>query len=524
MKTISKYQSWRILFLAALVLFVYGNSLNNPFIWDDQASIVNNDHINHPKQLIIEPLYASQPTADQSYWRPFQSLTYFLDHRIWGLNPLGYHLTNLACHLLNALLIFFLLKKIGQSEIAAFFACVFFILNPIFTTSVTYISGRADLLVLFFILLSLLALMKFQEGNSIATYALSLFLFLAALFSKESAVLGLGLFMGQVTGSRGTKSKVFCGYLVVFFFYLFLRSQILRQHSLLMPETTGLHLLLLNSFKMVLAYVMLFFFPFNPHLGRTLSGAASFFQPLVFVPAWILIASFAYLSYRNSKKIFLFGLFWYLSTIIPLSLFDGLFSGIGHDIIMPENNLYLASAGLLCIFATAVFEFFRSNRKNILIISLLGIYLVFLGAETIRVNKIWSDPIKFYDNILESNKGSESAYVTYTNLGVEYKRRRDFGNAIKMYERALRIKKDPVIYHDLGNIYLTENNLTQARRNFLEAIRLNRNFAFSYAGLGLVSLRENNAAEAKKMFTRALQIDPGDQQIRHLIEKYFVNF
>ena len=83
-----------------------------------------------------------------------QVLSYWLDHKVWGLRTFGFHLTNLILHLLNGILIYLILLKLFSDPKVAALASFLFIVHPLHVPVVSYISGRADLLSLLFILLS----------------------------------------------------------------------------------------------------------------------------------------------------------------------------------------------------------------------------------------------------------------------------------------------------------------------------------------------------------------------------------
>jgi len=137
---------------AAVVVagLVYLNSLHNPFVYDDVLSVVNNTSLTDPTLRSV---------LMQNVSRPLVSVSYVIDHAIWGREPFGYHVTNVLVHMLNVALLFLLARGIaldrrrvhGADEdrwatVAGAVAAMLFAVHPMMTGAVGYVSGRSDLL------------------------------------------------------------------------------------------------------------------------------------------------------------------------------------------------------------------------------------------------------------------------------------------------------------------------------------------------------------------------------------------
>jgi len=119
-----------IFLIISVGILIYSNSLGNDFIWDDTGFIIKNDYI---KDLRLYQTYfiSKEPLAQgglsEENYRPFLPLSLAIDYYFWKLNPLGYHLTNLLFHILNALALFGLIYIITRSRYIAFLASIFFL-------------------------------------------------------------------------------------------------------------------------------------------------------------------------------------------------------------------------------------------------------------------------------------------------------------------------------------------------------------------------------------------------------------
>lgn len=152
----STTHAWRQHLLAAgwLALAIgaaYANVLQNGFVWDDVTLVEQDERIrslDHVGEIFAQDFFEhSNEQVKYGYYRPLVTLSYLLDHALWGSNPLGYHLTNLLLHWLACLALYALALGVFAFEWdAALVAALAFALHPVHVESVTWISGRTDVL------------------------------------------------------------------------------------------------------------------------------------------------------------------------------------------------------------------------------------------------------------------------------------------------------------------------------------------------------------------------------------------
>jgi len=183
-----RWLNWKILvFLAFLVLAVYFNSLNNAFLSDDIAAIRNNPNINNIS-------YFFQPPFNLS----LRSFVIFLTHKIFGLQPLFYRLSNVFFHLGSTWLIYFILSFFFVGFIPLM-ATTIFAVHPILTESVTWISGGPYSNGAFFGFLTVLLYFIFRQKQEKKFYLFSLFPFIiASLFSEKLIILPIILLLYEI--------------------------------------------------------------------------------------------------------------------------------------------------------------------------------------------------------------------------------------------------------------------------------------------------------------------------------------
>jgi tetratricopeptide (TPR) repeat protein len=194
--TISRW--WPCVIIGLLVTLVYLPSFSGGFILDDHALIKNNPYIREPHSLIS---YFSQedgivqsenrPEEHTGYYRPLANLTYRMDYRLWGMKPQGFRATNFVLHLLTSLFLYGFVLLLVNNRQAALWASLFFAVHPVSTEAVSWVSGRNNILVALFFLLSFHFYVKRWEGAGSLSFVASVLFFAVAVLSKEFGLLVL---------------------------------------------------------------------------------------------------------------------------------------------------------------------------------------------------------------------------------------------------------------------------------------------------------------------------------------------
>jgi hypothetical protein len=380
------------LIFAAVALSVYANSVTGSFLWDDHTLIENNLFIKNWRYLpdiFLNQLGSGAGTSGMLY-RPIQVLTYMIDYRFYRLSPAGYHITNIILHLLSGWFLFKLLRTVLKDSKVSFFSALLFLVHPVQTEAVSYISGRADSLAALFIILSFIYYLRILRADNGSNFALMMLFFALALFSRENALIfpvAIGLY-SFIYGERFLKKEFFavcglCGLYILFRFFVIG----------VMPGEPGVVFAfrqrMTDFFAALFGYFRLLIFPVDLHMEyrdnpfaisdiRVIAGAVI----SVSLPLFSLIL-------RKRAKVYSYGLFWFFIFLIPHSNIYPI------NAYMAEHWLYLPSAGFFVILSKAVFDALGKKSLNSAVIVLLAITVVF-GAVTISQNFYWSGEIGFY--------------------------------------------------------------------------------------------------------------------------------
>jgi hypothetical protein len=175
---------WQSSVLVLLGMAVFWPSLHFDFVnWDDPAYLEHNDLIKGWSWQNLKGIATEVVTRN---YAPITIFSFLVEHTLWGLNPAGYHFTNIVLHGINAVLVFLLVRRLTESSFVGWITAALFLVHPVQIESVVWISSRKGLLCSMFMLGAMLARMKPEPTSR--DEGLYVFLLALALFSKAHAV------------------------------------------------------------------------------------------------------------------------------------------------------------------------------------------------------------------------------------------------------------------------------------------------------------------------------------------------
>jgi Flp pilus assembly protein TadD len=572
---------WGVLFIFILSGFlVYANSLRNPFIWDDPYLILENHYITSPRyflEIFKRDLYYS--TAGLSnYYRPLQSLFLMFDYSLWRLDPLGYHITSIVFHVGCVFLIYLLLCLLFARRVIAFLVSFLFLVHPINSTVVDYISARADSQVTFFALLSFyffaiyltkngypflrpqeIAKDHKKEKKKVAApvaagrpyYFASLVCFILALLSKELGIILPFLLVVTLPIIFNIPKKILWYKAAPFFavlgIYGVLRLSLLRFLSTAVGVTPPIYIRVITALESFVRLMGLVFVPVRMHVEKMIPFSSSFFEPRTFLSAVILAGIFVFMySTRKSLQMCFFGLSWFFVALIPMANIMPINTTLAdHWLYLPGFGFILAVVAACVALIKKIDLKMQNPAKRLAIFIYFLVFLVF-SWMTIKQNNIWREPLKFYQHaikmaprsfrphneigviyseqkkydaaIIEFQKAIElnpSFDQAYDNLGIAYDMKEDFGKAIEAHKKALQINPNNIkAYNNLGNAYYKAELLDDAIASYKEAIRLNRDYKAAYNNLGAAYFKKGMFKETRSCWEKVLSMDPGFSMAR----------
>ena len=536
----------RFLVVVVIGAAVYGKSLLNRFVWDDNDAILENYFIrqwtNAPHLLDREYFVLSNELS----YRPLVTLTYFVDYAAWKLNPAGYHLANVAFHILSALALLALVRKLSGSDAVATVAALLYVVHPATTEAVNVVSFREDIMAGLFMFLGLGCYIGCRRATGIRAlllYGATLVLYFVGLLSKEMAatlpaLVVLHDLVAPGNGDAPPKRRallrrcftVYAGFLAVLALYLAIRFVFMHNPK---EEAVGymdgsFRLSMLTTTRIVATYIKHMFLPFSLSAHYTWPPSRSVFDTDVILSV-LLIGFCLWYGLRRLRDDAATG-FAVLGFFIVLAPVLNVIPIVN---MAADRYLYVPTA----FFCTAAAMQIARRRRAAWIVAAA---VLALGATTVVRNTHWRDSRTIWSKTAERYPDSADihhelgdvhhregrivdAVVEYeralalnpnhlavrVNLGVCYDTLGDQDRALEQYQMAVKLNPTvSKIHNNIGNIYYKKGRPEDAIAAYREAIRLNpyypqpyNNLSTTYAGLG----RFDEAIETTK---QALRIAP----------------
>ena len=498
--------------VTSLAALVYLNALQAPFVYDDHRTVVENTSIQHLSDwraiVLLQPL------------RPVLNFSFALDYALWGLNPFGYHLTNVLLHMLNALLLF----RVGalaamdrgsggaRPEVVGLAAALLFAIHPMMTSAVTYVSGRSEVLCATFFLAALISARRGLIEGGRRWWILTTVFWLLALATKEIAVmfpivvLGYERFVLRLNPERRRRAVQ----MLIVLLSVATFAAVARVAAFSVVEYRGDVSLewrfLFVELNVIVQYLTLMLFP----EGQTIFHAVSMSGPFDLRTVWsaAVIITLLVIAWRARARAGLvtFGVLWFLVLLVPSSilvLFD-------RAEPMAEHRVYLASGGLFLVAGTAVEWAWRrgalaTRRTRLMLQAVMVIAVLSLAGRAVLRNAVWSDPVGLWR---ESVAKAPDHWLPHLLLGEALHAAGRQDEAIAEYRRGIDLRPDQELaYQKLARAWLETGRAAQAWATFHELHARLPQSPVASNGLGALALLGGDREGARAHFQQALAHD-----------------
>ncbi|TVM03866.1 MAG: hypothetical protein CV087_03085 [Candidatus Brocadia sp. WS118] len=497
------------LLLSAISGIVFFNTLNNAFVYDDSVTVVTNSLIKSWKNIhFIFSSHYFILSGELSY-RPVVTVSYVIDYFLWGLNPKGFHLTNVFLQSANVVLFYLFLKHVVRVNTFSFIAALLFATHPVLTETVNSISYREDLLAALFFLISFILFLKADKkplspGKFLLYYTGSLFSYLLSLFSKEMSVTlpillvlhNLFCFSSTITRQAFAKRMkgIYLGYLVITGFYLFIRFALFRHIYIRLDQY---HDNIFVMVKVLASYLKILFFPCDLNADYVVPPATNgnislIISALLIVTAVVLITQLC----RYDKRCWFFAS-WFFITLLPVS------NIIPLGNIMAERYLYIPLMGFSGVVGIIVQNY---RVKNKLVTIGFGAIIVMAGIMSIHRNGIWLEDFTLWHSTINREPESARAHI---NLGVSYSKKGFYDYAESEYKKTMEINpRDVDAHYNMGNAYERNGKSEAAIEEYLEVLRYNPGHADAYNNIGGIYKNRYLFDRAINSYKKAIQRNP----------------
>jgi len=532
------------LFLIAATLIPFYPTLLNDLVWDDTFIIEKYLPFLNSFSRLWEPYF-------RVYSRPITSLSFLWDYSLWYRNPFGYHLTNLILHGLNGLLLYILLSSLRINYLLCLAGSLFFITWPLHLENIAWISGRTDLLAVFFILLFFLSFLLWIKTKKRALFLPLLLFGWFAILSKEIGFI--------------------CPVILMLFYWIFKESKPYRQ-ELWLAMLIGLPPMTLKYWPTT-SQPMNIRFP--SHLFDIVNNsllAIGFNLKKILYPYWIqpFIPNLP-----TSWVFFLSGLIFLIGAVIyilrgknpwaRLAVGSFLFSLI---VILPpaftnlsttplaERYLYLPSVILAISVFVLLHKAISSLPRLPIMLSFLFLPLILLNSWiSFNYGDIWKNDLVFWEYVKEQtghwladqqlgveflkkgdlqqakahlnrgyvnggNRYASNQSIYFENMGIIYSKKGDQATAEALIKKSVALMPNPSNLNNLAMLYLTnfrrdpdnKNRLSLAYHYLLRAYQDRPYDMDVLLGLGILYAQYGESRPALYYFNQVLELDPRSAQ------------
>ena len=517
---------WRwLLPLLVLVALVYSGSLSNGFVWDDRLQIVQNPHLERVAEWpgyftgFSESLNFRSP---QLTYRPFLPLSLLIDRQWWGLEPFGYHLTNLILHLANVVLVVLLGTMLAGSRSVGIAAGILFGLHPAQTEAVDWVSGRTDLIAAFFSLSAVIGYLCWSRSAGWRGWmwgAGTLVMTACALFSKETAVaVPLAILLvegleyrrfGRRLGQRLGWSAIVRAGLVMLVVAAYLLIRFSAMEAMDQSATRlGWGRFMVTVGAATGEYFRLIIWPSGLTVMHDLrSIAPSSGRLAVVVAAGLAMVGSVWAVWRARPDAG-FGLLWAMAFLLPSFALIAL----DHAYLIADRNLYLPMAGIGIAVGRAArdgMDVLRSSygRPGRAVGAMALVALVVgMGWATVSRHAVWRNDVTLWEDAVTRAPGSSWAHL---NLGMEYSQANRLKAAVGEFQRAIALDPHYGKAHlNLGKVYEKMGRPEEAVASYRRAIEEAPASPDPYGALANLYMARQSWGDAIGLLERLVMIDP----------------
>jgi protein O-mannosyl-transferase len=544
-----------LLIVATVVLYYPAES--HPFVnFDDNLYVTENVHVT--SGLHWETVKWAFTTFDEGNWHPLTWLSHAVDCQLYGLNPAGHHETNLVLHVLNVVLLFWVLQQatgyIGRSAMVA----GLFALHPINVETVAWIAERKNLLSMTFFLLALAAYRRYTLKPEVGRYAVVALLFALGLMAKPQVITFPFVLLlwdywplRRMSATQPDSAENIPGrtlsQLVLEKLPLFALSA-LSAIITVKAQRAGhafrlypLSVRLENAIVAYATYVKKAFWPVDlapmyPHPGDAIVRWHVFAALLFLLAVTVLAAA----EWRRRRYLAV-GWLWFVGTLVPMI---GLVQ-VGTQ-AMADRYAYLPLIGLFVMVCWLVGDWTEQRHVSLTWQRVAG-FVVLLALAWVSHQQIgyWEDNITLWTRTLQVTRnnwvaednlggalmeqGKLDAAVTHfraaaaiypgdpvshLDIGFYEQEHKNWPQAVEQYQEVLKLTPSPKLraeaYNNLALIERDLGDYAAARDNFQRAVNTSPRYVGAWMGLGLAAQRTGDLDAAIQAYSRAAEIQPSD--------------
>jgi Tfp pilus assembly protein PilF len=512
------FKSGIIVLLLTAILAIYWQTGAHSFIfYDDEEYVLKNARLR--LGFSLENIHWFLTSAYAANWHPLTWFSHILDVKLFGLNAMGHHLTSVALHGINAVLLFLFLHRFTGSMWRSATVAALFAIHPLNVESVAWVAERKNVLSTMFWMLTMYLYACYTERKSKALYLLACSVFTLGLMSKQMLVsIPLILLildywpLRRFADAAGSKSSGYFGTpafrllleKVPFLLLAVAASTIAlfsQQNAMSSLANTTIAARLANASVSYAAYLRNIFWPNDLAVFYPFPAAIQLW-PTIMATTLLLGITVAAIKFRTRHPALLAGWLWYLITLIPVIgiVKIGLHGMADRYAYVPSTGIFIMVTWLLADCSNAV------PFRKLLLGGVTGICMILLSMTAWRQVSYWQDTTTLFAHTLAVTKNN---YVALCAIGRALEAEGKHDDALHALDEALAAApwyEYPMTHQ--GLIYMNQGMFDAAEDKFSGALRRNSNSVASHINLGIILAMRNRLDEAIMHFRSAVYLEP----------------
>jgi protein O-mannosyl-transferase len=509
-----RHAPWLLALLLIVTFVAYLPAMRGGFIWDDDG------HVTRPELRSFYGLYRIwfEVGATQQYY-PLLHSAFWLEQRLWGDDPLAYHLANLLFHCGVVCLVYAVLQRLKIP--GALLAAAIFAVHPVNVESVAWITEQKNTLSALFYLGAMLAYLQFYESRGAKCYWFAFTLFVLGLLAKTVTATLPAALLVIFWWQRGKLSWRSDVRPLLPFFGVGAAAGVLTawvERKLIGAQGADFELSFLER-GLIAGHAIWFYlgkliWPVNLTFiyPRWSVDTAVWWQWLFPLSALAVMAALALVARRFRAP--LAGWLFFVGTLFPVLGFLNVYPFVYS--FVADHFQYLASLGMIALFAVGMALAVERLPVRLRWVGKLASVLLVavLSILSWRQSEMYSDLDTLYQTTIDRNP---SCWMAYNNLGVHVaKDRQDDATAMALYRRALELKSDYADAHyNLANALVRSGNRQEALEQFNRSLELRPGFPDAENNLANLLKVMGQPEQAVVHLKRAVRMEPDDAEIQN---------
>jgi len=520
-----------VAFLLSLVWLAFSRTLHNGFVnFDDPVYVLENPHVQNG--LRLQEIAWAFTNVWGANWHPLTWISHMLDCQLFGLNPAGHHLVNVAIHGASTVLLFLVLREMtGFLWRGAFVAAIFGV-HPLHVESVAWIAERKDVLSGLFFMLTLQAYMRYVRSRprTRRQYNRVLLFFVLGLLSKPMLVTvpfvlllldywPFGRFQTLAAKQGERRAALVLAFEKLPFFLLSIGSCLIT----LLAQSKGAAI---STFETV---------SLSARVGNAIAACATYLRQTVcphgltvlypleperltiwlVLPALLLLTliTVAVLRVRKTQPWYGVGWFWFVGMLAPVI---GIVQVGGQS--HADRYTYLPQIGLTLAVTWWVCDSLRGWRNRRRALGGGGCILLIAAVIAARAQvAYWHDSLSLWNRNLEC---AHENWVAHHDLGIALGQQGRMRDALEHYRKAIALNpKSASVHNSIGNICAKLGHADEAVFHFQKALEIKPDLAEARVSLAYLNLETGKRATAISEMEQIVQTHPEDLAAHFVLGK-----